>query len=64
MFLKAKDLEKERGGSIFSQVANTGLGLVSCTSEEIQWNSNDLGVVTVRSVTPRYFYYYYHYYYY
>jgi hypothetical protein len=29
MFLKAKDLEKMRVGSLLSLVVNTGLGLVS-----------------------------------
>jgi hypothetical protein len=56
MFLKPEDLENVRVSSLLSLAANSGLGLVSTsqTSEETQWNSNDLGVVRVREGTHRY----------
>ena len=62
MFVKPEDLEKVRVGSLLSLVANTGIGLVSAsrTTQEIQWNSNDLGIVRVRYGTIRYFPYYYY----
>jgi hypothetical protein len=57
MFLKPEDLENVRASSLLSLVAKTGFGLVSSsyTGEEIQRNSNDLGVVRVRQGTPRFY---------
>jgi hypothetical protein len=57
IFLKPEDLENVRVISLLSLVANTGLGLVSTswTGEEIQWNSNDLGVARVFQGTPRFY---------
>ena len=51
MILKPEDLEKVRVGSLLSQ-HRAWLGpLTLLTSEEIQWNSNDLGIVRIRQET-------------
>jgi hypothetical protein len=57
MFLKPEDLENVKVSSLSSLVASTGLGLVfqPHTSEELQWNSNDLGVVRACQGTPRFY---------
>jgi hypothetical protein len=45
MFLKPEYLEKVRVGVLLSLVANTGFGnLTSKTSEEIQWNRNEVSL--------------------
>jgi hypothetical protein len=45
-----------RVSSLLSLVANTGLGLLtSWTSEEIQWNSNDLDIARVLQGTLRFY---------
>ena len=55
MFLKAGDLKNVRVSSLLSLMANTGLSVLTLqTLEQIQWNSNDLGVVRVRQGTRRF----------
>jgi hypothetical protein len=53
MFLEPKDLETVKVSSLLSLLTNTGLGLTSYNSKEIQWNNTDLGIASECHGIPR-----------